>query len=245
MLRVSDISVTYGIGGANKVIDRMSWQLETGKVLAVAGPSGCGKSTMLHALAGILPHEGSVSLDGAGLDPRTCSIGLIPQNYGLLPWKTVRENCLFTARIRGNTTDMEARLSGLCRELGIEGLMDRYPATLSGGQAQRVALARAFLMKPKLLLMDEPFGALDVAAALAARALFLRIWKEKKPTAVMVTHRVEDALSLAHTIAVMKRGGGFCFFSENPWQGTEHPSGEEYIKLERQITDNIIKAEEL
>lgn len=242
MLNVKDISVTYG---KHTVIDRMSWQLETGTVLAVAGPSGCGKSTMLHALAGVLPYEGAVTLGGDRLAPKTCSIGLIPQNYGLLPWKTIRENCLFTAKIRGNTKNMEAPLSGLCRELGIEELLDRYPGTLSGGQAQRAALARAFLMEPELLLMDEPFAALDIGAAYAAREMFLRIWKERKPTTVMVTHRVEDALYLAHTIAVMKQGGVFSVFRENPWQGVKRPSEEGYRSLEQQITEKIIKADEI
>ncbi len=245
MLEVKDISVTYKKGGIQKVIDQMSWPLETGTVLAVAGPSGCGKSTMIHALAGILPYEGSVTLDGAGLDPKTCSIGLIPQNYGLLPWKTVRENCLYTAKIRGNTRDMETHLSSLCKELGIQELLDRYPGTLSGGQSQRVALARAFLMDPKLLLMDEPFAALDIGAALTARELFLRIWKEKKPTTVMVTHGVEDALYLAHWIAVMERGGSFNFFAANPWQGIKRPSEAAYGDLARQITEKIIKADEI
>ncbi|MEY8356254.1 ATP-binding cassette domain-containing protein [Lachnospiraceae bacterium 54-53] len=242
MLNVKDISVTYG---KHTVIERMSWKLETGTVLAVAGPSGCGKSTMIHALAGILPYEGTITLSGTRLDPRTCSIGLIPQNYGLLPWKTIRENCLFTAKIRGNRKDMEIPLSDLCRELGIDGLLDRYPGTLSGGQAQRVALARAFLMNPELLLMDEPFAALDIAAALAARELFLRIWKEKKPTAVIVTHRVEDALYLANTVAVMKQGGGFSHFSANPWQGVNCPPEKAYRSLEQQITEKIIKADEI
>ncbi|GLC78910.1 ATP-binding cassette domain-containing protein [Lacrimispora brassicae] len=245
MLKVNDISVTYGKGGTHRVIDQMSWQLETGTVLAVAGPSGCGKSTMVHALAGILPYTGSVTLDGTGLGPKTCSIGLIPQNYGLLPWKTVKENCLFTAKIRGNTSNMEVQLTSLCKELGIDGLLDRYPGTLSGGQAQRVALARAFLMNPELLLMDEPFAALDIGAALGARELFLRIWNEKRPTTVIVTHRVEDALYLAHRIAVMKRGGRFNLFMENPWQGVRPPSEAAYRSLEQQITENIIKADEI
>jgi len=245
MLELKDISVTYGKGGTHRVIDQMSWQLETGTVLAVAGPSGCGKSTLVHALAGILPYGGSITLDGTGLNPKTCSIGLIPQNYGLLPWKTVKENCLFTAKIRDNTSNIEAQLTSLCKELGIDGLLERYPGTLSGGQAQRVALARAFLMNPELLLMDEPFAALDIAAALAARELFLRVWKEKKPTTIIVTHRVEDALYLAHKIAVMKRGGHFSFLNENPWQGVKSPKEAAYRSLEQQITENIIKADEI
>ncbi len=243
MLEVNDVSVTYEKGGIHKVIDRMSWQLDTGTVLALAGPSGCGKSTMIHALAGLLPYKGSITLNGTLLKPEICSIGLIPQNYGLLPWKTVRENCLFAARIRGNTGDLEIRLTNLCRELGIHGLLDRYPGTLSGGQAQRAALARAFLMDPELLLMDEPFAALDIGAALAARDLFLRIWNEKKPTTVIVTHRVEDALSLAHKIAVMERGGGLYTF-RNPWQGVPHPFEAAYRELEQQITEKVIKADE-
>lgn len=242
MLEVNHMCVAYEKGGIHQVINQMSWRIETGTVMAVAGPSGCGKSTMIHALAGLLPYEGSVSLDGSPLNPRTCSIGLIPQSYGLLPWKTVRENCLFAARIRGSVRDMEARLSSLSKELGIHDLLNRYPVTLSGGQAQRVALARAFLMDPELLLMDEPFAALDIGAALTVRNLFLSIWEKKKPTAVIITHRVEDALSLAHKIAVMEQGGSLYTF-HNPWQGVPNPSGGAYRELEQQITERIIKAQ--
>lgn len=219
MLDVRNLVVSY-LGLDEPILSALSFSLPSGGLLALCGPSGCGKTTLLHTLAGVLPPtSGAVLLDGAPLSPQTVPIGLIPQNYGLLPWRTVRENCLFSARARG--LDAAGRLPGLAGRLGIAPLLDRWPRELSGGQAQRCALARAFLMEPRLLLMDEPFSALDEAAAYTARALFLSLWRESGCTAIVVTHRLEEALFLADRVAVMGPGGALLLQCENPSQGGE------------------------
>ena len=147
MLEVENLTARYP-RASRPVIDGLSFSLGEGGLLALLGPSGCGKTTLLNLLAGVLPPAGgSVRFCGAPLSPRDTAIGLIPQSYGLLPWKTVRENCLFCARLRGASGERE--LDALCARLGIGGLLDRYPRELSGGQAQRAALARALLMKPR------------------------------------------------------------------------------------------------
>lgn len=198
------------------MIDGLSFTLEGG-VLAILGPSGCGKTTLLNVLAGVLPKiSGNILFHGRPLNPSDAAIGLIPQSYGLLPWKTVRQNCLFCASLRHKTAEPEA----LAQRLGIGALLDRYPRELSGGQAQRAALARALLMEPDLLLLDEPFAALDLAAAARARRLCGSLFQETGVTALAVTHRPDDALYLGDSIAVMEPRGFRCIL-QNPWRGTE------------------------
>lgn len=221
MLQIEDLAVSYP-GLDEPILGGLSLSVPDRGLLALCGPSGCGKTTLLHALAGVLsPTAGRILFDGAPLSPKTVPIGLIPQNYGLLPWKTVRDNCLFAARARG--VDASDRLEGLCGRLGLTPLLDRWPRELSGGQAQRVALARALLMGPRLLLLDEPFAALDEAAALTARELCLALCRESGCTAIVVTHRLEEALYLARSIAVMAPGGRLVLRADNPAQGREEP----------------------
>ncbi|NCB63063.1 MAG: ATP-binding cassette domain-containing protein [Clostridia bacterium] len=226
MLEVRNLTVRYPNHHAPAVAG-LSFTVEEGGLLAVAGPSGCGKTTLLSALAGILPPaSGELRFGGEVLDPKRLPIGFIPQSYGLLPWKTVRENILlFTPK------DAEGGLVSLCARLGLGGLLDRWPRQLSGGQAQRVALARALVRKPRLLLMDEPFAALDAAASYAARELCYDLWTASGSTAIVVTHRLEEALYLAGRIAVMAPGGRFLFETRNPFQGVEEPSDPGYRAL--------------
>ncbi|WP_418704393.1 ATP-binding cassette domain-containing protein [Anaerotruncus massiliensis (ex Liu et al. 2021)] len=240
MLEVENLTARYP-RASRPVIDGLSFSLGEGGLLALLGPSGCGKTTLLNLLAGVLPPTGgSVRFCGAPLSPRDTAIGLIPQNYGLLPWKTVRENCLFCARLRGASGERE--LDALCARLGIGGLLDRYPRELSGGQAQRAALARALLMKPRLLLMDEPFAALDAAAADRARRLCFELWRDSGATAVVVTHRPEEALYLAGQIAVMGKGGRFTRLLENPWQGLPEPGGPYFEAFSPELRREILLA---
>lgn len=225
VLTVTNLRVGYA---GVPVLRGLSFTLEGG-VLAILGPSGCGKTTLLNVLAGVLPQTGGeVLFHGRPLEPASTAIGLIPQGYGLLPWKTVRENCLLCAKLRGRQVNPEP----LARELGIDFLLDRYPRALSGGQAQRVALARALLMEPALLLLDEPFAALDMAVLNRTRRLCLDMLRERRMTALVVTHRLEDALCLGNSIAVMDRRGFRCFL-DNPWQGADDPTAAHTALLAR------------
>ena len=181
MLCFSGVSVDYGTGAdAVHAVADTSLCVERGTVLALIGASGCGKSTLLRVGAGLLrPTAGTVTSEGAFIDPRTLRIGFLPQNYGLLAWKTVRENILLGVQIKGewNAQQMNT-FDEIVLDLGLSELLTRYPRELSGGQQQRVGLARVFLLAPDLLLMDEPFSALDAITRESMQEVFLSLWKK-------------------------------------------------------------------
>lgn len=244
MLAMDNVCVSYRSKNQTvPVIQNLSLRLEQGEVLAVLGPSGCGKSTLIQVLAGMLPADsGTVQYTdnevSIPLSPMTQKIAVIPQNCGLLPWKTVRENCLLPLKLRHIPidTDKEAELEEICRSLEVLPLLERYPRELSGGQVQRAALARAFLQEPDLLLMDEPFSALDAITRSDAWELFLSIWRHKRPTAILVTHSMEEALYLGSEIAVMsKEGGKLAERVSNPFFGELEPDDAGYLSLKQKL----------
>lgn len=240
MLEIIDVSISYKSGKkVNTVIKNLSFSLPDRSLLAIAGISGCGKTTLLHALAGIIkPDSGTITLNGTAVSPKRFSIGFIPQDYGLLPWKTIKENCLFCME---GEKESKALLP-LCKRLGINSLLSRYPSEISGGQAQRTALARAFLREPNILLMDEPFAALDIAAASKARQLTLSLWKEYHAEGVIVTHRLSEALYLATHVAVMGKDGQFLCLKENPWQGIEKMDDRGYHTFLHELKEYVLGA---
>lgn len=206
MLEVKSIKAGYWKKGKKTwESSEITFQASSGEILALTGPSGCGKTTILNIMAGIeKPIRGQVIFNGIPLNPRNTRIGLIPQNYGLLPFQTVWQNGFFCA---GKSPENEKDLERLLKRLGIWEVRNHYPSQLSGGQAQRAALARALLIKPSLLLMDEPFSALDSAISLEAQDMALRLIMESKATGIIITHRMDEALYLADKIIVMKEYG--------------------------------------
>ena len=223
MLCFSGVSVDYGTGAdAVHAVADTSLCVERGTVLALIGASGCGKSTLLRVGAGLFrPTAGTVTSEGALIDPRTLRIGFLQQNYGLLAWKTVRENILLGVQIKGewNAQQMNT-FDEIVLDLGLSELLTRYPRELSGGQQQRVGLARVFLLAPDLLLMDEPFSALDAITRESMQEVFLSLWKKHAVTTVLVTHYVEEALTLAGRIAVMGGAPGHVTeLVDNPFAG--------------------------
>lgn len=217
------IYADYGTGDdAVHALADASLSAGRGEVLALIGPSGCGKSTMLRVGAGLLyPKAGTVLADGIPIDQRTLRIGFLPQNYGLLAWKPVRENILLSTEVKGEWNEERASVfEELVKDLGLTSLLNRYPHELSGGQQQRVGLARVFLLAPDLLLMDEPFSALDVITRESMQAVFLALWKKRSVTTLLVTHYVEEALTLAGRIAVMTgTPGHVAEIIDNPFAG--------------------------
>ncbi len=210
-LEVNGLTVRY-VGGTEPVeaLGPLDLMVDAGEICAVIGPSGCGKSTLLHVLAGALRGDaGQALLGGVPVDPVAQAIGLVPQSFGLLPWKTVRQNCLLPARIRRQPLgEASERLGEIAARLSIDNLMDRYPGELSGGQRQRAAVARAFAMAPALLLLDEPFSALDELTREEAQRLFRELWRQRPTTTVFVTHSIEEAVFVAGRIVVLTRGPG-------------------------------------
>lgn len=234
MIRISQLTVRYKLPGRQEAeaLRQISLDLADRETCAIIGPSGCGKSTLLKVLAGIITDFGGrVAINGQPVAPCRQRIGFIPQNYGLLPWKTVWQNILLGVKIKraAGRADIAA---GLLRQLDLHGLENRYPGELSGGQQQRVSLARAFLLMPDLLLMDEPFSALDAITREEIQAVFLAAWQKRPVTTVLVTHQVEEALYLGRQIVVLSQAPGTVsyrivnplFGSENLWSHPDFPA---------------------
>ncbi|MEN6392161.1 MAG: ABC transporter ATP-binding protein [Syntrophomonas sp.] len=210
MISIKDLSVSYQGKNENTLaLDRLTIDIGRGDIYTFIGPSGCGKSTLLYVLSGILrDYEGQVTIDSQPINARTQRIGLILQNYGLLPWKNVYHNIMLGTKIKNGQKSLDEYGRYIVDQLGIEHLLSRYPRELSGGQQQRVAIARAFILKPDLLLMDEPFSALDAITREEMQELFLKIWKQNSVTTVFITHSVDEALYLGSKIVVFSSPPG-------------------------------------
>lgn len=245
MIIIKDLSVNYpGKNEAIPALDKLSINIKTGEIYTFIGPSGCGKSTLLYVLSGILQnYTGSISIDGKSVNPKTQSIGLILQNYGLLPWKTVYQNTTLGIKIKNKKKDLDEYGYYILKQLGIETLLDRYPKELSGGQQQRVAIARAFILKPDLLLMDEPFSALDAISREEIQELFLNIWKQNRVTTVFITHSVDEALYLGSKIVVLSPAPGRVVkILENPcFQMDNLRSRDEYYTMSTKLRKIVSK----
>ncbi|MFC6878888.1 MULTISPECIES: ABC transporter ATP-binding protein [Actinomadura] len=191
-------------GGVVTAVSEMSFELERGEFLAIVGPSGCGKSTLLMALAGLTqPTSGQVRVGGeAVLKPYT-DLGIVFQSAELLPWRTALQNVLLQAEIRkAPKAESDARARELLARVGLKGFEGRYPDELSGGMRQRVALCRALLHDPEILVMDEPFGALDALTRDQIQIDLQRLWMERRKTVVFVTHSIDEAVFLADRVLV-------------------------------------------
>ena len=192
-----------------EVLRDVSFSISRGSVAAIIGPSGCGKTTVLNCLCGLLkPSEGRLKVDGK--DPTTARkeryFGLVPQEPSLFEWKTVFENIVLPFQIFGRDCDrrqLNEHIRSLIQLVGLEGFESVYPSALSGGMQQRVSLARALSFEPPVLLMDEPFGALDAQTREQMNLEVLRIWSEIESTVVLITHDIMEAVLLADRIFVM------------------------------------------
>ena len=180
-------------------------EIPKGQFVCLLGPSGCGKSTLLNAVAGFsLPSSGGIVADGkrvAGPGPER---GMVFQEYALFPWMTVEQNIAFGLEVKGmEKAAIRARVAGLLEMLGLSDFRNRFPKDLSGGMRQRVAIARVLALDSPIMLMDEPFGALDALTRRNLQDELLRIWAELKKTIIFVTHSIEEAIYLADRIVVM------------------------------------------
>jgi len=207
-LDVEDVTVRYGLALA---VDGVSLSIEPGEVVALLGPSGCGKTTLLRVVAGFVRQAaGRVRVDGAPIDHLPANrrnVGIVFQNYALFPHMTVAENVAYGLRARGmKSADIEARVARFLGIVQLEGFRERLPRQLSGGQQQRVALARALAVEPSILLLDEPFAALDRNLRLDMQIEVKRLQRVLGLTTILVTHDQDEAMSVADRIAVMNQG---------------------------------------
>jgi sulfonate transport system ATP-binding protein len=188
--------------GATSVLRDITLHVEPGSFVTIIGQSGCGKSTLLRLLAGLdTADHGELNLDDQPLGNPRAEARLMFQEPRLLPWASVLENIGL-----GLTGDWRPRAKALLQDVGLGNRAGDWPAALSGGQKQRVALARALAARPRLLLMDEPLGALDALTRLAMQALITRIWRDQKFTAILVTHDVREAVALGDHVILLERG---------------------------------------
>lgn len=172
--------------------------------ITVLGPSGCGKSTLLRLVAGLeTPTEGEILLDGARINGPGADRGVVFQNYTLFPWLTVRQNICFGLREKGLSAAEQSEISERYIEsVGLRGFESHFPKQLSGGMQQRVAIARAMANDPKILLLDEPFGALDNQTRVIMQELLLGVWEEHRKTVIFVTHDIDESIFMANRVAV-------------------------------------------
>ena len=206
VISVRRLSLKYGRGATGVLaLSDISFTVADGEFIAVVGPSGCGKSTLLKILAGLLPQtEGEASLKGTPIKGPRRDIGVVFQSPVLFPWRSVLGNVMLPADVQGlDQAEMKKRALDLINLVGLDGFENRYPRELSGGMQQRVGIVRALIHDPAILLMDEPFGALDAMTRETMNVELQRIWMERRKTVLFITHSTAEAVFLADRVIVM------------------------------------------
>ena len=201
VLRFENVSMYYhNKQGETVALENASFSVSEGEFVAIIGPSGCGKTTLLSLAAGLLsPTKGKVITDG-------CSFGYMLQKDELFPWRTIEKNIFLPLEIKGdNTPAQRARALALAEKYGLKNFLKNYPSSLSGGMRQRAALIRTLAVNPDILLLDEPFSALDYQTRLSVCDDVYRIIREEKKTALLITHDISEAISVADEIFVLSR----------------------------------------
>jgi NitT/TauT family transport system ATP-binding protein len=205
-LRIESVTRAFpGVNGGppTQALERTELSVEDNDFISILGPSGCGKSTLLRIVAGLeVPSSGRVMLDGEPVSRPGPDRGMVFQSYTLFPWLTVRQNILFGQRATEEIVDR------LIARVGLRGFENHFPKMLSGGMQQRTALARALANDPKILLLDEPFGALDHQTRSLMQELLLGIWEADRKTVLFVTHDVDEAIFMANRVAVLSARPG-------------------------------------
>ena len=214
---IYDVSLQYGGADGTLALSGLSMKVHQGEFIAVVGPSGCGKSTLMKLLSGLWPaSDGTVIVDGTEVTGPVSIAGMAFQNPTLLPWRTILRNVLLPlevvrphrSRLRRERATYEARAKQLLALVGLAGFENRAPWQLSGGMQQRVSLCRALIHEPRLLMLDEPFGALDIFTREELWAVLQDVWLARRPTVVLVTHDLREAVYLADRVFVMSSRPG-------------------------------------
>lgn len=211
IISIRGASKSYASGGATVIaLSRVDLDVPAGEFLTIVGPSGCGKSTLLYMLGGFLsPTEGMLFADGKRVERPGTDRGIVFQDYALFPWLNVFDNIAYGLEMKGVARrERNAMVERAIATIGLVGFEQRFPRELSGGMRQRVALARTFAYEPPILLLDEPFGALDSQTREIMQDELLRLWRNRGNTVVMVTHDVAEAVYLSDRVCVMSQRPG-------------------------------------
>ena len=238
------LSVTYGTHAA---LEKVSLAVRDGEFVCLLGPSGCGKTTLLNAIAGFVrAATGDVRVDGAAVTGPGADRGMVFQEYALFPWFTIEENVQYGPRLRGTAKAALQEISDrYLRLVHLEENKRRYANQLSGGQRQRVAIARALANEPRILLMDEPFGALDAMTRESLQEELLRIWEAERRTCIFVTHSIGEAVFLADTIVIMQaRPGRIQAVVENVLPRPRERTADAYFAMYREV-DGLLRTAHL
>ena len=210
-LKIDNVYKEYqGRNGKTIALNGVSLDIKENEFICVVGPSGCGKSTLLNIIAGLLePTSGTVSLDGKVIEGTGVERGVVFQQYALFPWRTVLKNVMFPLEMKKvPKAEAEAIARKYIKSVGLEGFEKSYPKELSGGMKQRVAIARAYAANPEVLLLDEPFGALDAQTRVQLQSELLETWEKEKKTCFFITHDVDEAVILAQRVIIMSARPG-------------------------------------
>ena len=210
-IRFADVAMRFPTRhGEVRALEKISLTVPDGQFACIVGPSGCGKSTLLNVAAGLVtPTEGEVLVDGKPADSPGADRGMVFQTYSLYPWLSVQRNIEFGLEIKGTPKPERRRQSSeLIRLMRLDGFAEAYPKALSGGMKQRVAIARALANDPEVLLMDEPFGALDALTRQIMQEMLTEIWQRYRKTVLFVTHDIDEAIFLGDVIYVMTNRPG-------------------------------------
>ncbi|WP_206613473.1 ABC transporter ATP-binding protein [Parahaliea mediterranea] len=208
-IELAGVSKIFGQGESEvTALSDVSFSIRDSEFVSVIGPSGCGKSTLLRILAGLIPYErGSVQVAGEPVHGALDPVGVVFQTSNLLPWLNVEENLTLALRVNGSDASAEQR-AAMLGTLGLTGFEKRYPHELSGGMRHRVAIGQALIRDPAVLLMDEPFGALDALTRDHLNMELLRIWQARKKTVVLITHSISEAVLLSDRVLVLSERPG-------------------------------------
>jgi NitT/TauT family transport system ATP-binding protein len=205
-IAAQDVSMVFATRGAPvRALDDVTVEVPDGHFVCIVGASGCGKSTLLNIMAGLVrPTSGTIEVGGSPVEGPGADRGMVFQSYTLFPWLRVRENIEFGPSLKGVPAQQRRRIAAeLLEEMGLTEFARAYPSELSGGMKQRVAIARALANDPAVLLMDEPFGALDALTRAGAQRFLTQVWEQHRRTIVFVTHDIDEAIYLGDTVFVM------------------------------------------
>lgn len=225
-----------------QVLNNINLTIEKGEFAAIVGPSGCGKSTILRMIAGLdRPTSGRVSANGSEIVQPDTQRVLIFQEHALYPWRTVADNVGFGLEMGGvPAAERTKRIDGILEKVGLNGFQNYYPHQLSGGMKQRASIARALVMNPEVLLLDEPYGALDAITRVTMQNELITLWRGTGKTVLLITHDIDEAVYLADTIYVMSpRPGKILQTLKADMPRPRNRNGERFVDLRQQIMDSL------